>query len=176
MALITPFRPILTRGGGTALTAIDNYTFVGSDQTLSYGDGLTFTAYAQSFTGDGSNIGAAIVKIAAQSAGNCYLEIYAHSGVFGTSSVPTGAALATSDIIDGSLLLEAANYKFTFTGAQQITLTAATNYCLVLRSAAASGVFLYANNAGAHGGNLSRTDGTWAALDTWDMGFTILPA
>jgi hypothetical protein len=63
--------------------------------------------------------------------GNATCYIYAHSGTYGTSSIPTGAALATSSTLDVSTLTTSAALKtFTFTGANAITLSANTKYIL----------------------------------------------
>lgn len=63
--------------------------------------------------------------------GNAVAKIYAHSGTFGTSSVPTGTALATSGVFDVSTLSGAyAMIDFTFTGIDKISLSGSTNYVL----------------------------------------------
>jgi len=65
--------------------------------------------------------------------GNAYAKLYAHSGVYGTSSVPTGAVLATSDAFDVSTLTSAHILtEFTFTGIEQYTMAAATEYVIVI--------------------------------------------
>ena len=47
--------------------------------------------------------------------GNCYAKIYAHSGTFGSSSLPTGEALATSSAVDVSTFSsEPALFTFPF--------------------------------------------------------------
>lgn len=98
------------------------------------------SAFGQSFTtGVGYNvtlnsIGIQLDKDGAPT-GNSYLVIYAHSGVFGTSSVPTGAALATSQAKDISTIVDGGApvyYNYTFTGANKITLEPGVNYCWAL--------------------------------------------
>jgi hypothetical protein len=61
--------------------------------------------------------------------GNATAKIYAHSGTFGTSSAPTGTALATSATLDVSTLTGTLTVKdFVFSGGDKITLTSGTNY------------------------------------------------
>jgi hypothetical protein len=67
--------------------------------------------------------------------GNIYAQIYAHSGTYGTNSVPTGSALAVSDPVDVSTLTAFATFglkMFTFSGSNRIILSAGTYYELVL--------------------------------------------
>lgn len=89
----------------------------------------------ESITGDGSKVGKAqfYVQRVGSPTGTAKAFIYAHSGTFGTSSLPTGAALATSDPVnmaDPSTSLTLVD--FVFSGVEQITLTNATNYVLTL--------------------------------------------
>ena len=59
--------------------------------------------------------------------GYCYAKIYAHSGTYGTSSLPTGDALAVSDAVDVSTLdINGALKTFTFSGGNKITLSDST--------------------------------------------------
>lgn len=63
--------------------------------------------------------------------GSMYAKLYAHSGVYGTSSVGTGTVLATSDAIDPSTLTTSfALITFSFSGANRILLSASTYYCI----------------------------------------------
>ena len=61
-------------------------------------------AVGQSFTGNGLILNSAefYLKKKGSPTGNAVVKIYAHSGTYGTSSVPTGSALATSDNFDVS--------------------------------------------------------------------------
>lgn len=114
--------------------------------------------------------------------GNLTAKIFAHSGTYGTSSVPTGSALATSDNFDVSTTGAAFALKtFTFSGANRITLAANTYYVLLvdglntftaIKCPIASGD----SSAPSHGGNIVTTaDGTiWAADATGDLSFYVL--
>ena len=65
-------------------------------------------------------------------AGNCYVEIYAHTGTWGSTGSPTGSPLATSDAVDVSTLGSSPSLiTYSFSGANRISLTAGTKYFLV---------------------------------------------
>jgi len=69
--------------------------------------------------------------------GYLYAKIYAITGTPGTNAVPTGSALATSEAIDASTVSQtdqppATEYTFIFTGANKISLSANTNYAVIL--------------------------------------------
>jgi len=89
----------------------------------------------QSFTGDGGTLDSIkfYIKKYGSPTGNCSAKVYAHTGTFGTSSVPTGSALATSGTIDVSTISTSISLvTFTFSGAEKITLTNGTKYVAVL--------------------------------------------
>lgn len=67
--------------------------------------------------------------------GNMTVQLYAHTGSFGTSSQPANSSspLATSDPIAASTLTTSlALTTFTFSGTAKVALVAGTKYCLVL--------------------------------------------
>lgn len=92
-------------------------------------------AVGQSFTGDGGTLASAkfyLSKLGSPT-GNMVAKIYAHSGTFGTSSVPTGTALATSDAVDITTLTTTRTWtEFTFSGAEKITLSNNVHYIVVV--------------------------------------------
>lgn len=63
--------------------------------------------------------------------GTAYAKLYAHSGTYGTSSVPTGSALATSGGFDISTLTTSSQL-ITFTFASPYSVTSGTRYCITL--------------------------------------------
>lgn len=101
--------------------------------------------------------------------GTICAKIYAHSGTYGTSSVPTGSALATSANVDvATLTTSSAWVDFAFTGVDAITLSASTNYCIALEFTSTSSnasncvkVGLDATSP-SYGGNPFK--GTWSVL------------
>lgn len=115
--------------------------------------------------------------------GNFVAVLYAHGGVYGVSSVPTGPALATSDNLDITQLRAAgvhATVTFTFSGANQYLMAANTPYVIVVQSTA--GCVLDVSNyveAGVcgdvYGGNLcSYHNSAWFAVAGEDMIFSII--
>jgi len=93
------------------------------------------SAHGQSFTCDGAYKITSVkfyMKKAGSPTGNGHAVLYAHGGTYGTSSVPTGTALATSDDFDVSdLTTDFQLITFTFTGAQQYEMQESTYYCIV---------------------------------------------
>lgn len=92
-----------------------------------------FVRYGQAFTGNGVAVTSAGFWLAKQGSptGNMTATIYAHAGTFGSSSIGTGSALATSTAIDVSTLGGALVWvDFTFDGT--FTPTAATNYVVAI--------------------------------------------
>jgi len=103
--------------------------------------------------------------------GIAYAVLYKHSGVFGTSSKPTGAVLATSDGIDVSTLTTSYQLiTFTFTGEQRYKLKAGEYYCIAF-NAPATGTINPDNNIDVGlDGTASTHDGNSAQfyLAAWD--------
>lgn len=105
------------------------------------------------------------------SVGTFQMEVYAHTGTYGTSSAPTGDALATSGVITEATVnasatraigspAVAAMVPFTFTGANQITLTAGAQYVLAIKCLTLTGTAVaYVKTSGTHDGNA----GTWTS-------------
>lgn len=134
----------------------------------------------QSFTGDGGTLNSAKFYLQKDGSptGNLYAKIYAHSGTFGTSSVPTGSALATSDAVDASTIsTSSALVTFTFTGANKITLTNATKYVVVFENSVSSFpnyILAYRDGVSpTHSGNYSFYSGSWTADSGIDLVFYV---
>jgi hypothetical protein len=111
--------------------------------------------------------------------GNVYANIYAHSGTFGSSSVPSGTALATSSTLNIASLTTSATWKtFSFTGANAITLSPSTYYVISLFSNNGDASnYLYikcTSTATNHSGNGCTTaDGSSWASSTYDNNFIV---
>lgn len=138
------------------------------------------TAEAQSFTAVDGLITSAKVKLFKEGSptGSAYAKIYAHSGTYGTNSVPTGAALATSDAFDVSTLTGSyQEITFAFSGANQIRLTGGQYYVLAIEYAGGGGADLIKiggkYDTPTHSGNQSGYNGTWSAR-TEDLWFTVI--
>lgn len=92
-------------------------------------------AYGQSFTGRDSKLyyGMFFVNKVGSPTGNAYAKLYAHSGEYGTDSVPTGEALATSEPLDVSEFASTpsrALEAFDFSGDQRYILETGIPYCI----------------------------------------------
>lgn len=133
----------------------------------------------QSFVGTGAYISKAIFSLQCFSfpaTGTLYARIYEHSGTFGTSSIPTGAALRTSLPIDASTIDTLQNVEFTFLS--PFATQSGTNYVITLYTpdvTTSQYMYYFFNTTGtAHSGNLSRKDGGgWAAVAGEDLVFTL---
>jgi hypothetical protein len=102
----------------------------------------SYSAYSQSFKtpNDGCTYTLNSVKLWGRrwngnETGNIRVDIYAHSGVFGTSSKPTGSILASTDNYDVTgLTTSYALFTLNFTGANKISLSANTAYVFVYKA------------------------------------------
>jgi len=160
---------------------IDSY-----DESNYDGDGSPVIEAGQSFTGDGSvldSVSFYLGKIGSPT-GNAVAKIYAHSGTYGTSSVPTGAALATSDNVDVSGIPSGTEWvnstewvNFTFSGDDKITLTNSTYYVVtffppeyVVDNEISIGADI---SSPTHSGNFCNYDGGWTGYGVYDLCFYV---
>lgn len=106
--------------------------------------------------------------------GTLTAKLYAHSGTFGSASVPTGAALATSvnfNVADLTTSYQVVEIGFT----TQYLTTASTNYVLALEYTGGDGsnyVHVQGDSTGTHAGNRSEDTGSWAASAGSDLYFS----
>lgn len=138
----------------------------------SYIDNSNNFGKGQSFISNGGILNSVVLYLrkAGLPIGNIYVNIYAHSGVYGTSSLPTGLSLAVSDPIDISTLSLSDELKtFTFSGANKITLTDGTYYVLTVTCSSLDTTnrlwVSIDQNSPTHSGNLCQTDHT----NTWNL-------
>lgn len=170
--LVTILLIITSLAGYGQAIIIDSYVNGGSN---SY---ATFTPTAvergQSFTCDlAARVDSVKFKLykVGSPTGNCYALIYAHAGTYGSSSVPTGSALATSDAVDvTSITADTTWIKFTFSGANKIRLETATYYVVTFQFAggdASNNIAIVTDiTTASHDGNRSYTPAvtSWTAL------------
>src|ERR1035437_6962430 len=115
--------------------------------------------------------------------GNMTAVLYAHTGTYGTSSKPTGSALATSDPIDASVLVFGSGgiqlITFNFSGANRIALSSSTNYCIELSYAGgdssnfiAIGLDITSPTAGGNE-HFSANGSSWTAESGTDVIFYV---
>jgi len=149
----------------------------GSNFTLGNG---TITGQAQSFA-NGTNAQYLVraffqLKKTGSPTGTVTAKLYAHSGTFGTSSVPTGGALATSTAVNLTTLT--ASYQTVeFTFPTPFELAASTNYTIAVEySGGSGGNYIDVRGlagTGTHAGNRSQNTGTWAATAADDLNFSV---
>jgi hypothetical protein len=162
-------------------TIIDSYSESNYDASNTYYYNSGIFGSGQSFTGDGNPIISCqfYLKKTNSPAGTLKVLIYAISGTYGTDSIPTGAVLATSDNVNTSSLGTSFGLiSFTFSGAQQITLTNGVHYFLVLELDGITGggsdsiSFGYDGSSPTAAGNqASYFSGAWNAINTRDYCF-----
>lgn len=106
--------------------------------------------------------------------GNLTAVLYAHSGTFGTSSIATGAALATSVNIDVSKLTT--SYQEIEIGFDtQYEMAASTNYVISFEYSSGDGsnyVQIEGAASGTHAGNRASYIGSWSASAGSDLNFS----
>lgn len=109
--------------------------------------------------------------------GSLNAYVYAHAGTFGTSSVPTGNALATSSNVDVSKLTTV--YKETEIGfTTQHLMSASTNYVVAVQfplGDASNYVQVEGTDGGNHPGNKASASVnlTWVATASADLKFDV---
>ncbi len=136
--------------------------------------GQTFTA---SFTGLLETAQFTIKKTGAPT-GTVTANLYAHTGTFGTTGTPTGAALATSGTLDISTLTTSnVLTTFTFTTTNRVQMTAGTNYCIELIYTGGDGSNLLSigldSSSPSHSGNSFSYNGSYTADATKDFAFAV---
>lgn len=160
---------------------LDSYSESNWDSDLNVAD-ATIAGQAQSFHGASVVLYSAKFYLTKRGSptGNIVAKLYAHSGTFGTSSIPTGSALATSDNIDVSTIpTSIALVEFLFTGANQYVMSAGVDYVIAVEySDGSNGVndVLVGRDVSSptHAGNNSRLQsGTWNAFSTSDTIFYV---
>ena len=115
--------------------------------------------------------------------GNAVAKVYAHTGTWGSSGVPSGAALAVSDAVAVSTL--GTSYRlvtFEFSGANRITLAAGTHYVVTVEySAGTAGNYIivgYDSSSPTHPGNkcYSNNGTSWMEVGGYDVPFYVYGA
>lgn len=184
-------------GSMTAFRDVDTVTPVGTGNLSSYsesnqdslqnlGDGTT-TGVAQSFTTPAATASTNArgcfarakfyLKKVGSPTGNVVAKLYAHSGTLGTSSVPTGSALATSNNVDVSTLTGTLTLTdFVFNSSNWFQFVANTNYVIALEYSGGDGSNYvqvgYDASAPGHAGNKSTfASAAWSAQSGHDCCF-----
>ena len=129
------------------------------------------SAMGQSFVMGGVDhpIGSAIFYMTRFSGatGTVRVGLYAHTGTFGTTGTPTGAALAYSDSVDLATIPGVATLvTFNFTGVNQVNMVAGTHYFIVVERNAlsvAGATSIWVDTASSAAGN-----GVGYASSAWE--------
>jgi hypothetical protein len=159
-------------------TNTDSYSESNQDQDQQLYSGSA-TGTAQSITGDGNDLTSVTLYLrkVGTPTGNAVVKLYAHQGVFGTDSRPTGVALATSKNLNvANLTTGYVLTKIDFDDSEFYTLANGTKYCISIEysgGGAANRLEVGYDQGGSHGGNKSTYTGSWAADGTDDLCFYV---
>ena len=161
----------------------DSFDLTSPSVTFNFGGAKTYNALGQTFS---PKINGKIDKISLKHiavgniTGNATVKIYAMSGTYGSTGIPTGTALATSDNIDVSTISSSTEefVTYNFSGANKINLANATKYALAVEYTGgdASNYLNVKAHTHIHSGNLSvriRTTSTWSAQSSYDLIFYV---
>jgi len=109
--------------------------------------------------------------------GSFTFAIYAHSGTYGSSSIPSGSALATSDSFNTSGVSSSyASKTIVFSGANQIIMTSGERYvfvCTYSNTSWPNALLMQNKTPSFYSGNQSYNSGGWNALSGYDMAFDL---
>lgn len=161
-----------------AATAESACTDTGSDFAVGNG---TITGQSQSFANGATaqylvRVKVQLKKVLAPT-GNATVTLHAHDGTLGTSSVPTGAALATSPNFDVATLTTAYQ-EVEFTFATPYELEASTNYTIAINySNGDASDYVHVRGlatTGTHAGNRAQNTGSWSATAGDDLWHSVL--
>lgn len=145
---------------------VANATIIGQSQSFANGANAQYLTRVR-----------ARMKKTGSPTGNLTAVLYAHSGTFGASSIPTGAALATSVNFDVATLTTAyLEYEIAFT--TQYEMAASTNYVIALEHVAIDGSNYVQiqglATTGTHAGNRAQlVTTTWTPTAGDDLYFKV---
>lgn len=187
--LITRFRTATGSGNGTettvrlvkrkrtarSVTVSDSFTRIIRDYGFQFQSSFTSpTKVGQTFLGNGQVLDSITVMVAtntASQATDAIMQIYAHTGTFGSGGTGTGPVLATSNAtIVPATEFNAAYVTFRFSGANRVFLTDGVPYVFVFGSPTKSLYFFTVGNIGS-GNSVTFNGTTWSSTTTADMLF-----
>jgi len=153
-------------------TSVQAYANTNQDAEVNIGNG-TLDGVAQSFANAtaGQLVRAQFyLRKVGSPTGNATVKLYAHSGTFGTSSVPTGATLVAATVLDVSTLTGSlADVDFYFEAAEFYDMLGSTNYTIAIEYTGGDGsnyvVVGYDSSAPSSAGNAATlaSGGGWTA-------------
>lgn len=163
-------------------TLADSYAVTNQDGTQPLGSGVA-TARGQTFTGNGGVLSHAcfmLGSVGTPPTGDVVAKVYAHTGTFGLTGIPTGSALATSEVRDvADLDLQTTLRLIPFEFEDEVTLTNLTKYVVVVEYSAGDGSNYIAvgedGSAPSHSGNFVSdfVSGGWTASALIDCIFQV---
>lgn len=158
---------------------LDSYSESNADAVANLFSG-GFTGLAQVFkptstAGITSSIG--YIKKVGSPTGTVVSKIYATSGTFGTTAVPTGTALATSDAVTVSGLSTSSTLQtFTFSSSHP-SLTSGTAYAISFEYSSGNSTnyvgVSYDSSSPTHAGNSAGNNSGWLGVSTNDVPFYV---
>jgi len=159
-------------------TTLQSYATSNQSGTTSlYGGSII--GVAQSFPGNNGKLSGASfwIKKTGSPTGNITVKCYAHSGTFGTSSIPTGTQLVASKTLAVTSSLISTSYAlidFYFGAEAFITVSTGTNYTITLEFSGGSvgntlDVGTDTSAPTAAGNYASLTGSTWTAASGTDL-------
>ena len=158
-----------------AIVTVDSYSEsnYSTDETLS---SIFHQSAGQSYTATGVTLDSVkfYLRKSSSPTGNATAILYAHSGTYGTNSLPTGSALATSDNFDVSTLTTSYQLiTFNFTGANRYSLVDGTKYVIQLSYSGGDAVNIIQLGLDefapvSHSGNRSFLFGSWFSSSAGD--------
>ncbi len=150
---------------------VDEYD--SSNQSSQFALNDTYSRCAQTFVGTAGQLTRArfFLQKVASPTGNAYAKLYATSG-----GAPTGAALATSEAFDVTILTGSyVNYGFEFK--DEYTLAAATTYAISIEYTNGDAVnYVWVgvdNTSPTHSGSAYSYDSSWTVQPVWDICFRV---
>jgi len=162
-----------------AIVIVDRYLPAQNSQdnfnTVSKG-GQTFTA-SQNATITSASF--QLEKIGSPPGTTMTAKLYTITGTYGSTAVPN-TLLATSDTVNISTLTTSyATTTFTFSGANQVSLTSGTQYAIELNSQASNDggnvVVMALRSSASHGGNyFDNLGGSYTTFSGFDALFEVL--
>lgn len=157
---------------------VDSYSETNQSGSQIFNDN-PYKGAGQSFTGDGGTLNSVkfYLKKTGNPTGNATINIYAHDGTYGESSIPTGDPLATAESYDVSNLTTSYQLiTFTFSGDDKITLNDGTYYVVTFEHIGdESNAVIMGDDASSptHDGNNCYKWLLWAAANARDTCFYV---
>jgi hypothetical protein len=152
--------PIVVAADAT-LASFTSIADQGGLQAVHPNSGLSYSAFGESFNSTYSavpTVASFYVAKYGSPIGNLTATIYAHTGTYGSSGKPTGAALVTSSLLSSASIGSAAWYNFTFSSSVKLLGSMKYFVCIEVHDATTingSNYFIiYFNNGGGYEGNM----------------------